>query len=150
MILESLRPMLARVSGDDVLVDLDLQPDAGMEAFDPAELQFVLMTVVLAIRRQMPTGGRVSIAARPAAGADDGAAADGVRGIQLTVTARRWRHDIAIPELASDQRLAPAGGEALTLDDLQRALKDNGGWIDTSATSCDHVSLPSTIDLGSS
>jgi hypothetical protein len=93
----------------------------------------------------MPTGGRVSIGTKPAAGHD--ASAGGAKpGVLLTVTARRWRHDIAIPELASDRWLAPASPE-ISLGHLEHVLRVNGGWIEISGSTADQLAI--TVGLTS-
>jgi CheY-like chemotaxis protein len=140
--IESLRPVLARLFQEDVQLQVEVAPECGPVAIDPVQLELALVTAVLAVRAQLPTGGRVTIAARPApAAADDASATTGATaaGVEIDITARRWRHDIAIPELASDRWLAPAGPPALTLAPIDAALKAEGGWIDTSATRADAI-----------
>lgn len=140
--IDSLRPVLARLFHEDVQLQVEVAPECGPVAIDPVQLELALITAVLAVRAQLPTGGRVTIAAKPgaAAASDDGAAGNGTapRRAEIDITARRWRHDIGIPELASDRWLAPAGS-AFDLAPIGAMLQAEGGWIDTSATRPDAI-----------
>jgi CheY-like chemotaxis protein len=139
-----LQPVIARAFAEDVQLELDVPVDAGSVSADPVALELVLMSVIVAVREQMPTGGRVSIAARPAAAGPDATDAD--RSVRLVVTARRWRREIAIPELASDRWLAPVS-PAVSLGHLDHVLKASDGWIDTSGSTADQLAI--TIGLAS-
>jgi hypothetical protein len=139
--IDSLRPVLARLFHEDVHLQVEVAPECGPVAIDPVQLELALVTAVLAVRAQLPTGGRVTIAAKPAAGAASEEAAENgtaARGAEIDITARRWRHDIGIPELASDRWLAPAGS-AFDLAPIGAMLQAEGGWIDTSATRPDAI-----------
>ena len=123
-LMDGLRPMIARLADEDVQIDLECPPHSAAVPIDPRRLEFVLMNVIMIVRSQLQTGGRVRIIAN---------------GAELEVTARLWRHDIAIPELATDRWLAATRHEPMDLTHLQRELQADGGWLDTSRTTADQI-----------
>ena len=56
-----LEPMLRRVIGDDITLDLDLSPALVSVRADPAQLEQVVMNLVVNARDAMPRGGRLRI-----------------------------------------------------------------------------------------
>ncbi|HEV2084037.1 MAG TPA: PAS domain S-box protein [Gemmatimonadales bacterium] len=56
-----LEPMLSRLLGTDVALDLLLDPEAGNVMVDPAQMEQVLVNLITNARDAMPGGGRVSI-----------------------------------------------------------------------------------------
>jgi CheY-like chemotaxis protein len=59
-----LEPMLRRLIGENILMDLDLQADPADIVADPAQINQVVMNLVLNARDAMPEGGRLSIETR--------------------------------------------------------------------------------------
>jgi two-component system, cell cycle sensor histidine kinase and response regulator CckA len=56
-----LEPMLGRLLGPDVALDLLLDPSTGNVVVDPGQLEQVLINLIMNAREAMPGGGRVSI-----------------------------------------------------------------------------------------
>ena len=56
-----LEPMLSRLLGPDVALDLLLDPEAGNVMVDPTQMEQVLVNLITNARDAMPRGGRVSI-----------------------------------------------------------------------------------------
>jgi two-component system, cell cycle sensor histidine kinase and response regulator CckA len=56
-----LEPMLSRLLGTDVALDLLLDPEAGNVMVDPGQMEQVLVNLITNARDAMPHGGRVSI-----------------------------------------------------------------------------------------
>jgi two-component system cell cycle sensor histidine kinase/response regulator CckA len=56
-----LEPMLGRLAGADVALDLLLDPSAGNVTVDPGQLEQVMVNLIVNAREAMPRGGRVSI-----------------------------------------------------------------------------------------
>ena len=54
-------PMLGRIAGTGVTLELDLDPGLGSVWVDPARLEQVLVNLVVNAREAMPTGGRIRI-----------------------------------------------------------------------------------------
>lgn len=59
--LTALRPLLARLAGENVEVQLILQPDVAAVHADPLQLEQVIMNLVLNARDAMPFGGELRI-----------------------------------------------------------------------------------------
>jgi len=68
-----MQKMLSRLLGEDVELSLDLTPDLPPVLADPAQVEQVLVNLVVNARDAMPRGGRITVATRiaevPAAGA---------------------------------------------------------------------------------
>jgi PAS domain S-box-containing protein len=60
-ILMTLRPLLARVAGENVKVQLDLKQGAAMIQTDPIQLEQLIINLVLNARDAMPVGGELTI-----------------------------------------------------------------------------------------
>jgi two-component system cell cycle sensor histidine kinase/response regulator CckA len=56
-----LEPMLSRLLGTDVALDLLLAPESGNVTVDPGQMEHVLVNLITNARDAMPRGGRVSI-----------------------------------------------------------------------------------------
>ena len=60
-IIEGMRDLLTRLTGEHVQLGLQLDPDLGQVRMDPTQVQQMLMNLVLNARDAMPQGGRVTI-----------------------------------------------------------------------------------------
>ncbi len=58
----AMEPMLRRLIGEQVLLDLALDPAAGQVRVDPGQLDQIVMNLVVNARDAMPEGGRITIA----------------------------------------------------------------------------------------
>src|SRR4029453_8359651 len=56
-----LEPMLGRLLGNDVVLDLLLDPAVATVMVDPAQIEHVIVNLIMNARDAMPRGGRVSI-----------------------------------------------------------------------------------------
>jgi PAS domain S-box-containing protein len=61
-IVVDLEPMLRRLIGEDVLLDLSLNPDVLPVTADPSQIEQVVMNLAVNARDAMPEGGRLGIA----------------------------------------------------------------------------------------
>jgi two-component system cell cycle sensor histidine kinase/response regulator CckA len=59
--IRNLDPILLRLIGEHVDLNLELSPDAGMMLVDPGQMDQVLMNLAVNARDAMPTGGRLTI-----------------------------------------------------------------------------------------
>ncbi len=60
-VVAEMRPMLARMVGEDVEVRVELHPEAATICADPHQLEQVLMNLAVNSRDAMPQGGKLSI-----------------------------------------------------------------------------------------
>jgi len=60
-VVEEMRPMLSRLVGEDVQVDIALNAESGAVYADPHQLEQVIMNLAVNARDAMPNGGRLGI-----------------------------------------------------------------------------------------
>jgi PAS domain S-box-containing protein len=60
-VVAEMRPMLARLVGEDVELSVELHPEATMVCADPHQLEQALMNLLVNSRDAMPQGGKLSI-----------------------------------------------------------------------------------------
>jgi two-component system, cell cycle sensor histidine kinase and response regulator CckA len=58
---EEMRGLLRRLIGENIQLDLKLDPELGLIGIDPAQAQQILLNLVLNSRDALPAGGRISI-----------------------------------------------------------------------------------------
>jgi two-component system cell cycle sensor histidine kinase/response regulator CckA len=58
---QELEPMLQRLLGTDVTLETDLEPELGNVLVDPAQVEQVLVSLVLNAREAMPNGGHLKL-----------------------------------------------------------------------------------------
>ena len=66
VVVRALKPMLDRSLGEDIRLETDLAADLGWVRVDPAQMEHVLLNLVLNARDAMPDGGTLTIATRNA------------------------------------------------------------------------------------
>jgi signal transduction histidine kinase len=57
----AMRDLLARLIGENIVLDLHLDPDVGAVKIDQAQAQQIILNLVLNARDALPNGGRISI-----------------------------------------------------------------------------------------
>ena len=76
-VIDSIRTLLNRLIGENVVLTTDLANDLSLTKIDPTQAQQVLLNLVLNARDAMPSGGRVTIRSRNC---------EKAAGIELTVS----------------------------------------------------------------
>ena len=127
-------PLLGRLVGADIVLDVALSPDTPPVRTDPAQLERVLINLVVNARDAMPSGGRLGIATRPYVAALDA-------GVGLEAAAR-WTvlvvRDTGVGMSAEVQaRLfepffttkPPGKGTGLGLAVVDRVVKQSHGHV---------------------
>src|SRR5262249_24804206 len=61
---KGMEKMLQRLTGADVVVSLELAPDLGHVRADPAQVEQVILNLVVTAREAMPEGGALVVATR--------------------------------------------------------------------------------------
>jgi len=74
----SLERLLRRLLGEDLEIELALDPRAPRTSIDPGELEQIVLNLALNARDAMPEGGRMSISVRPGSSPDGPEAGPGV------------------------------------------------------------------------
>ena len=136
-LVESIQKLLARVIGEDVELEIDLDPRAGVVHVDPGQFTQVLVNLAVNARDAMPVGGRLTLSTAPVEAADGRPARLGLDG------SRRWT-SLAVsdtghgmgPEVIAHIfepffTTKPAGhGTGLGLATIFGAVRQAGGAID--------------------
>jgi len=130
-----LENMLSRIIGDDVELDVDLDPETGCTRVDPALLEQVILNLVVNARDAMPDGGRVSIrtTSMPVPSEESPARDDGRRLVELAVTDTGVGVDPAIRERIFEPYFTTKEmekGTGLGLATVYGIVEQSGGTID--------------------
>ncbi len=85
-VVAGIQDLLARLIGENIVLKTVLSPDLGGVAMEPAQVQQILLNLILNARDAMPDGGRITLTTRnlPAAMIDSEPKTE--RRIELTVT----------------------------------------------------------------
>jgi DNA-binding response OmpR family regulator len=135
-----MRPMLARLMGEDVELCVELHPEAATVYADPHQLEQVIMNLAVNSRDAMPGGGRLAIGtavvewaasvAQSHAGARAGryvalAVADTGVGMDEETLRRIFEPFFTTKEVGK--------GTGLGLSMIQGVVEQSGGWIDVAS-----------------
>jgi len=95
-------PILARLIGEDVMLDTILAPQEASVVVDRGQLEQILVNLVVNARDAMPNGGRVTLSVSNAVLDDEGRAGarGGLLGRHAVLSVRDSGHGIAAGELA--------------------------------------------------
>ena len=134
--IDSIRKLLAKLVGDDIVLHVDLDPDLGHVLADPGQLEQVLMNLAANARDAMPEGGRLTMrTSNVELGAED---ITGLAGIQpgnfVLLVVSDTGH--GVPEDARPHVFEPffttkaqGEGTGLGLATVYGIVKQSGGWI---------------------
>ena len=155
--LTALRPLLARLAGENVEVQLILQPDVAAVHADPLQLEQVIMNLVLNARDAMPFGGelriRTAFAERKTSPVRSHAESAPQRYILLTVT----DSGLGMDEETQRRVFEPffttkelGKGTGLGMSIVQAIIAQSGGFIEVRSQSGDgttfRICLPEAED----
>ena len=134
--IDSIRKLLAKLIGDDIVLDVEMDPDLGYVLADPGQLEQVLMNLAANARDAMPEGGRLTMrTANVDLGPDDIAGLPGIqpgRFVLLVVsdTGHGIPDDVR-PHVFEPFFTTKAQGEGtgLGLATVYGIVKQSGGWI---------------------
>lgn len=85
-VIENTRSMLARLIGENIVLDVDLDPNLGLAKFDPGQIEQILVNLAVNARDAMKTGGHLRIITRNAAMARHGGEEDSEDFVVLTIS----------------------------------------------------------------
>lgn len=134
--IEEAMPLLRRVAGEHVRLDVSLDPATPRVRFDPTQLEQVLVNLAANARDAMPSGGTLTIATRldvvePAASASTGRAPGNYLALTVTDTgigmAADVRERIFEPFFSTKHG---QGGTGLGLPVAYGAVRQHGGVIE--------------------
>jgi signal transduction histidine kinase len=134
--IDSIRKLLAKLIGDDIVLDVEMDPHLGYVLADPGQLEQVLMNLAANARDAMPEGGRLTMrTANVDLGPDDIAGLPGIqpgRFVLLVVsdTGHGIPDDVR-PHVFEPFFTTKAQGEGtgLGLATVYGIVKQSGGWI---------------------
>ncbi|MGE0442386.1 MAG: ATP-binding protein [Gemmatimonadales bacterium] len=127
-VVTGMEPMLRRVIGEDVTLEVACRPTPPILA-DPNQLEQVLLNLVVNAREAMPHGGPIAITVRPAPAGEDGA--DPVVILEVTDAGVGMSEDTASRIFEPFFTTKDAGkGTGLGLSTVYGIVKQSGGQID--------------------
>lgn len=85
-VIESTRSMAARLIGENILLEVDLDPSLGLVKADPGQIEQILVNLVVNARDAMPNGGHLRISTRNAVMALHGGPDDDEHSVLLTIS----------------------------------------------------------------
>jgi PAS domain S-box-containing protein len=134
--IDSIRKLLAKLVGDDIVLHVEMDPELGHVLADPGQLEQVLMNLAANARDAMPEGGHLTLrTSNVDVGAEHSA---GLAGIQPGSFVRLVVSDTGhgVPEGARPHLFEPffttkqqGEGTGLGLATVYGIVKQSGGWI---------------------
>jgi signal transduction histidine kinase len=140
----------------DIGIDLQIEPQGHQVMMDPAELDHIIMNLVLSARDAMPNGGTVTVASTSRTIEQEDAAEHGVEPgeyMSLTVsdTGAGIHEDVLGRIFEPFFTTKGQGGVGLGLGTVHGAVGQAGGWVDVQtepgAGTTFHVTLPTQTDI---
>ncbi|MGH9545369.1 MAG: two-component system sensor histidine kinase NtrB [Terriglobales bacterium] len=133
-VVTGIEDLLTRLIGENIRLSTSLAADLGAVKMDPAQVQQILLNLVLNARDAMPDGGRITLATRNCAGHLFGPGSQSQIGpwIELTVTDTGSGMDAETLERAFEPFFTtkmPGRGNGLGLATARRLVRQQGGTI---------------------
>ncbi len=133
-VVTGIEDLLTRLIGENIMLRTSLAADLGAVKMDPAQVQQILLNLVLNARDAMPDGGRITLATRNCAGQLLGPGPQSQIGpwVELAVTDTGCGMDAETLERAFEPFFTtktPGRGNGLGLATARRLVRQEGGTV---------------------